>query len=83
MTFRVEVAFVEGPHHHHGEHFADLNAACRFALDLADRLGRDLASSTQKAHEVLLYEDDAMILSIRVIDGGLGDKRTPDRHAIL
>jgi len=69
--FVVETCYDNG-HSEQAQGFADLEAAGRFAIELADRLGHAPADPDHgRAARVVIYQGRALKLSITVITGGL------------
>jgi hypothetical protein len=69
--FMVEACYDNG-HSEQAQGFADLEAAGRFAIDLADRLGHAPPDPAHgRAARVVIYQGRVLKLSIAIIAGGL------------
>lgn len=71
MSFRVHCAFADGKKQHRSD-FDDLSAATVYALKLADDAGfREAGIGGEQMKAVSIYQGSDVIISIRVIHGGL------------
>jgi hypothetical protein len=77
MRFDLIVRYDDGTRQSAAKSFDDLGVACREALDLADRLGRDAVSGGPVPRYVECHESGRLEIAVSVVSGGL----SPDRAA--
>lgn len=70
VRYVVETCYENGHSEQAADHFTDMAAAGRFAIDLADQLGGAPADALQGAPQrVVIYQGNRLKLSIAVISG--------------
>jgi len=71
VGFVLRVIFADGTAEEMPDNDTNLEDACSRALRLADTLGLNLHDGKTGAKSVAIYENDRVIISIAVVNGGL------------